>query len=643
MFKRKGVFVILCLIILLLWMNSFFNRPQEAPFPFAAPIELLPDYRPPMEGVTLYPTGGPFGFDIIETIAVSPKGSIFVGTFGGGLFRSDDVGRHWEPASRGLRDKFIASLIILEENNVFVGTVRSGLFQSRDNGENWTPAGQGMENREVNTMVMLASGDILAGTGFGPYISRNNGKSWEAFNKGLNDVRIHSLAEAKDGTLFAATHGRGIFKRVRGGKQWELAIPGFSYEDLEERVVRTLAIGRGNALFAGTMSAGVFLSLDGGKKWKSVNQGLTNYSIRTLAMDGSGTLYVGTGEGVFFSHNNGERWTPLLEGMSNTQIHSFVVNKKGDLYVGSAGGVFRGRIERVWEPIHEELQISPLLSLDYGREGITVGTHGKGTYINNQDNWVSDNLGLVNLSIMALARGPIYLYAITQGGIYRRQLVRHRWEAIQGRYTGVPMSIGVDSDGHFYVGTSTGLFISSDQGKTLEKEAEMGSNPVKILAIHGKTVLAASEKMVWSKEKNGRWEKIISNEGSAFQQILFRPEKGVLAITNNVIWQRDLDGIWRQLGGELPQGVQIKALAADVHNNDILYLGTDRGLLWSADSGASWELAKLYQGEEYRGQVNQVLPTDTSAIWLATESDGAVLGISKVARRNFLERWFGRG
>lgn len=642
MSRRRGIFSILILSLLLVGMVLFFNQPKPPPFPFVGPIEQLPDYRPPMEGVTLYPTGGPFGLDIIETITVGPSGTLFVGTFGGGLFKTTDEGRHWMPSNLGLKEKFISTLITLDEGTVFAGTVRAGLFKSEDDGAHWVSANQGLEDLEVQTMLLRVSGDILAGTGRGVYITRNKGQSWEPFNKGLSDISIQSLVETKEKTIFAGTQGRGIYKRELVEEEWVSVVAGFNFQGLIEGNIRTLVLGRQDALFAGTMASGIYRSLDGGEHWERGTAGLGSYSIRTLSIDGKGNLYAGTGEGVYFSEDDGASWFPLKEGMDDIQIHSFFANHAGDLYAGSSSGVYRGRIGLAWEALHEELLISPILALDYGVEGITVGTYGKGTYINRQDNWMSDNLGLVNLSILAMARGKTFLYAITRGGVYRRQLGRHRWEAVKGHLPGEPISIEVDLNGRLYIGSTRGLFSSSDQGRHWQKEEAIGTVPVNDMTVGPDGILVAVENAVWSKPTESGWEKIVTKEGSPFQHIFWRAKKGLLAVMENRLWERDLSGTWRELNEGLPEDVQIKSIAGDPYNSRLLYLGTDKGLFWSAKNGEEWHQARLYQGHFYEGQVNQILPTKTSAIWLATESEGVVLGFSKMARRNLFTQWLDR-
>src|SRR3569832_1374938 len=192
MLNRKALLGLLALTVMIGFI-AFFNKPKPLSFPFSAPISRRPAYRPPAEGITLYPTDGPIGVGVIQTVASGPGETLFVGTYGDGLFRSDDGGIHWVPANLGLGDKFIVNLTRLKEGVLFAGTIRAGLFRSRDDGRRWEPANQGLENTDVHAMTSLPGGRIFAGTGQGVYISRDEGAHWERFSAGLEGVMVHSL------------------------------------------------------------------------------------------------------------------------------------------------------------------------------------------------------------------------------------------------------------------------------------------------------------------------------------------------------------------------------------------------------------------------------------------------------------------
>ncbi|MEC4678988.1 MAG: hypothetical protein VST69_09590, partial [Nitrospirota bacterium] len=128
-------------------------------------------------------------------------------------------------------------------------------------------------------------------------------------------------------------------------------------------------------------------------------------------------------------------------------------------------------------------------------------------------------------------------------------------------------------------------------------------------------------------------------EEGTFRLMLWRPQKGLLALSDHQLWQQDLTGTWQRFKSDGPSGTEISSLASDPHNNNILYAGTKQGLYWSDNDGSSWQEAKDTQGMRFEAQVNQVITTNSKALWIATEKKGIFLGISKPAERTSFEQW----
>ena len=104
--------------------------------------------------------------------------------------------------------------------------------------------------------------------------------------------------------------------------------------------VTTLAINSAGDIFAGTREHGVFRSTDNGNNWSQVNNGITDFDIRSIAINQSGHVFVGACVGVLRSTDNGESWhyTSL-----NICAQSIAINSNGHIFVGrlGSGGIYR--------------------------------------------------------------------------------------------------------------------------------------------------------------------------------------------------------------------------------------------------------------------------------------------------------------
>ena len=100
-------------------------------------------------------------------------------------------------------------------------------------------------------------------------------------------------------------------------------------------------------VYAGTVNGGVFKSIDSGRTWSSVNSGLTDPWVGTLAIDptNSSTVYAGTKTGVFKSTDGGGTWTAATAGPENVYALAVDPSAPTTLYAGNGsfqtGGVFK--------------------------------------------------------------------------------------------------------------------------------------------------------------------------------------------------------------------------------------------------------------------------------------------------------------
>jgi len=157
-------------------------------------------------------TSGPQGGGGIA-LATNSSGHVFVGTQGGGIFRSTDSAETWTGINDGLTATNVHALAISPMDHIFAGTF-GGVFRSTDNGDHWSAVKNGLEFPFVISLAVNADGDIFAGTfeGGGVYRSTDDGENWTLVDNGLTNTYVTALAINGAGHIFAATFGGGAFR-----------------------------------------------------------------------------------------------------------------------------------------------------------------------------------------------------------------------------------------------------------------------------------------------------------------------------------------------------------------------------------------------------------------------------------------------
>ena len=164
----------------------------------------------------------------------------FVGTAGGGVFRTGDGGRTWKPTTDHLPNLAVSALVMAESNHniLYMGTGEGfnnidavsgvGIFRSDDRGSSWshllsttTPA-----FRYVNRLLVdPANADVvLAATNAGIYRTTDGGMTWNAVYQ--SDTRVEDL-KAQPGnfnTIIASENQVGILHSTDGGLTWSLVL-----------------------------------------------------------------------------------------------------------------------------------------------------------------------------------------------------------------------------------------------------------------------------------------------------------------------------------------------------------------------------------------------------------------------------------
>ncbi|MCL4806544.1 MAG: hypothetical protein KJ062_01910 [Thermoanaerobaculia bacterium] len=159
----------------------------------------------------------------VTALAVDPNrpGSLYVGTYGRGAFKTTDGGATLGSIS-GLSDAFVYSLAVdpRDGNVVYAGGGLTGLlFSSRDGGATWRGAtADPWSVRGIAIDERTSPSTVYAGGSGGVFRSRDGGLTWAALVAGAAPRNVSSLAivATDPPTLLAGSHDGGLYALALG-------------------------------------------------------------------------------------------------------------------------------------------------------------------------------------------------------------------------------------------------------------------------------------------------------------------------------------------------------------------------------------------------------------------------------------------
>lgn len=238
-----------------------------------------------------------------ETIAVSPNQSVFAG-FDSATVNSDSI---------------------------------NSIYRSDDNGKTWIPASKGIKKCWVHDIAIDSRGTVFATTGRGVYRSANNGKSWKL---------IFPLEKVSSSIFRVKTDGRGNLYGIAGYScLYSLADSGNNrkklFNDKSLGDIRVIASNSKGAIFIGSGYKGLYRSTDNGQSWKRLKAGLgAEDVVKGLVIDSKGRIYAVTDKFVIKSSDNGEHWQKHSLGHKDIACYSLAIDSKNNLILGTSGGLF---------------------------------------------------------------------------------------------------------------------------------------------------------------------------------------------------------------------------------------------------------------------------------------------------------------
>jgi photosystem II stability/assembly factor-like uncharacterized protein len=388
------------------------------------------------------------------------ESTLFVGSWGTGMFRSTDGGESWDTANAGLTDSNVYALAVFG-TKVLAGTLAGGIFRSTDDGISWEAASDGLTNLSVLALHADTT-TVFAGTLGGLFRSTDEGQSWTGCSTGLTNTNVHAIVR-HDTALFAGTRGGGVFRSTDRGDTWTAANTG-----LGNLMVETFC-SSGGGFLAGTWGGGVFRSTDDGASWSAANTGLTTYKVWAICTHDA-LLFAGTDEGIFRSSDNGGSWLPTNTGIPLVYYGGFYAPTPVMALIGAGTDLLAG-------------------SQDFGAFRLE----------GNGDVWTKLNPYLGGMSIYALATKGDTVFAAASGstpsedGVYRSTNYGVTWRRSLMNPAFVPFGALGISGSTLVAGTKRGIYRSTDLGQTWSPLIDMGANDIVYnLEMYGTTIVASA-------------------------------------------------------------------------------------------------------------------------------------------------------
>ncbi|HEY8296720.1 MAG TPA: hypothetical protein VIG32_01680, partial [Candidatus Baltobacteraceae bacterium] len=287
-------------------------KPPKPPNPTASPSP-TPTPGPPFGNETwreIGPATAGGRIAAVEGSATDPK-LYYVGTAGGGVWKSADGGLTWAAVFADQKWASIGAVTIDPNNNdvVWVGTGETnprqnvsyggGIYKSTDGGKTWKSMGLDatrqisrilVDPHNSNHVIVGALGDLFAdSTDRGVYVTEDGGKTWSKTlyltpSSGVSDMAMdmqHTNVvyagmwhfRRQPWTFTSGGEDDGLYKSTDGGKSWNKLTGNGLPTGITGRIGLAVAPSDGNRVYAIIESSQGILwrSDDAGAKWTMVS------------------------------------------------------------------------------------------------------------------------------------------------------------------------------------------------------------------------------------------------------------------------------------------------------------------------------------------------------------------------------------
>lgn len=537
--------------------------------------------------------------DLYDLTFLDDNTAFIVGRYGT-ILRSKDKGATWERTHYIEQSTMLSGLFPVYSDLTGVDFVsattgyiqgRETLLRTTDAGDNWQPVTL-PESKYFGTKVAvtpISETDLYARTNYEAWKSTDGGANWfklpaEGYDRASDEAFI-------DGALGCRSGGIGVIERTTdGGANWTPVALTSEGVPLEETVV-DFFLQDGNTGYALTQTGSVLRTSDGGLQWNAISLGGRPSSREIyFATANRGYIFADT---VYKTTDGGVTWVlaDLTQIVFNEE--KTIVNSLGDrIEIYDSGGLIQRQIRYApagsdwitvsgYSTLYNTFEI---LNQDetiyvFGREELRKSTDGGTTWSPLS---FPENNHIVRVAFLqeeVLVGTTTGLYISSDGG--------NSWSLLKSSIYAVEFC--VTPGGTIYAMNGRELERSTDKGITWESinpEVPQGRRtPYFISETTG--FFGGFPGLYKTTDGGATWaelEIISGAEAPSVFEVAFNSEtRGVISTTEGYYLTEDGGSSWSKLG--LPN---VQALTIQSFDTDQWYVASTYKIWQSSDNGRSW-------------------------------------------------------
>jgi len=596
-------------------------------------------------------TGGYAGTGRINSVGFHPTNSsiIYVGSAGGGLWKSTDGGATWTPKTDFLGSIGISAIVVDPNtpSTIYIGTgdgdasdnYSIGVLKSTDSGETWNTTGLTWNTSStdlIRNMVMDPNdvNTILLASNIGIYRTTNAGVTWSQVQSG-NFYDVEMNPSGPSNTFYAATRDQ-IYKSSNNGSSWTLKYTVANANRLSiattadnSNYLYVLSSGSSSGANGSSGYNGVFRSTDSGETYTSMSTSpnLLGYDVNggdtggqgwydlVLAADpnSANTIHVG-GVNHWKSTDGGATWTIKSHWSGSAGVfevhadkHLLEFQDDNTLWEGNDGGIYRTTNGGdTWTDRTSNLVISQMyrIGIAEGDQQVIAGLQDNGTKKRANNAVWTDVLGGDGMDCAISPLNPSILYGESQrGNISRSNDGGNNWTFISGSFPDgawvTPIAVDNEDENAVYAAFDR-VYKSTNQGSAWteisESFASGNMTKLEVSPLDPDIMYTGISGALWGTEDGGTTWTQRNTPGSYSMVKISKTNSQTLYATranysNGEKVYKSADGgrTWTNISGNLPN---IPANCVAIHDDgeETIYVGMDVGVYFKNESTPDWTL-----------------------------------------------------